>query len=167
MADSTGKPSFLKKAMLKNRSIGQTLKGYEFKLTIAEFPDLSAHFRTSQWPATKREIVDDNGFMGVSMPSYGALDNSPEITITAVENIEGKVMEMLRDVIVNGKEVTITMEAMPESADGIPPSALIREMEYCLLTSDAIDASTEDTTTTVKPSITVRCGWLNEDDVKA
>lgn len=160
MAKAIGNKSFVKKLYKSEKAIGPKLKGNEFKFTIEGYEGLTAHFRTSQWPKTQREIIDEKGHGGVGVPEYGALQNSGEITVTAVENIKGDVLKMLIEIIESGKEVNCKMESMSEANEGKSPDSLTRNLEDCLLVSDAIDGSTDDTATVVKPSITITYGWV-------
>lgn len=163
MAEIKGNVGFLKKAYKQDKALGQKLKGYEFKLTIEGYEHLTPMVRSAQFPAIKRTPVEDKGAMGVSVPSHGALENSGEITITFIETVKGDLLKALRQIIVNGEEPKITMEATPESTAGEAPKSLIFEMEDCLLACDAIDGSTEDTAALLKPSVTVTYGWLEQE----
>jgi hypothetical protein len=160
MAAAIGNKNFVKKIYKLEKAIGAKLKGNEFKFTIEGYEHLTAMFRTSQYPKTQREVIDEKGFGGVGAPEYGALQNSGEITVTAVENVKGDLLTMLREVIEAGKEVNCTMESMPESTAGVSAPSLVFEMEDCMLVSDAFDGSTDDTAAMVKPSITITYGWV-------
>lgn len=160
MATAIGNKKFVKKLYKSEKAIGTKLKGNEFKFTIAGYEHLTAMFRTAQYPKTQREIIDEKGHGGVGAPDYGALQNSGEITVTAVENIKGDLLKALREIIEAGKEVNCTMEAMPEATEGKSPESLVYELEDCLLVSDAFDGSTDDTAALVKPSITITYGWV-------
>jgi hypothetical protein len=160
MATAIGNKAFVKKLYKSEKAIGPKLKGNEFKFTIEGHEGLTPMFRTAQWPKTQREIIDEKGHGGVGVPEYGALQNSGEITITAVENIKGDLLKMLREVIEAGKEVNCTIESMSEANEGESPEPLTFLMEDCLLVSDAIDGSTDDTAAVVKPSITITYGWV-------
>jgi len=159
MAATEGNKGFVKRLYNSEKAIGTKLKSNEFKFTIAGYEGLTAMFRTAQWPKTQREVIDEKGHGGVGIPEYGMLQNSGEIVVTAVENVRGDLLSALRGIIERAEKVNCTMEAAPESTEGESPEALVRNLEDCLLTSDAFDGSTDDTAALVKPSITITYGW--------
>jgi hypothetical protein len=160
MSRVIGNKKFVKKLYQAERAIGVKLKGNEFKFTVIGYEHLTAMFRTSQYPKTQREIIDEKGHGGVGIPEYGMLQNSGEITVSAVENVKGELLKALREIIETGKEVNCVMESMPEFTGGESAAPLVFNLDDCLLVSDAFDGATDDTAAIVKPSITITYGWV-------
>ncbi len=149
----------LKTKFRKNLDAGEKLLGAEFEMTIDGYPDLTVLIRSTQLPAMGRADVEDFGPMGLNFTQHGPLENKGEITVNCVETIKGPVVRALQDMIRGKKYVNITIKPTPESLDGKPAKGATCRMEHCKLRSDAIELSTEDVQSLVKPSITVTYNW--------
>ena len=164
--NTQGNLGLLKTKFNQNLAAGEKLMGFEYEMVIDGYNDLTVLIRSSQMPALGREDVEDFGEMGMKFSQYGALQNSGQIAVTAVETITGRVLSALKEVVTNKKYVNITIRATPESMAGNSAPSLVTRLLHCKFASDAIDLSTEDTTALVKPSINITYNWIDNLDSK-
>jgi hypothetical protein len=153
-SNTKGNIGFLKKQYNQNKSLGEKAMAFEFKLTIAGYPNLSVLCRSAQIPAMGRSDVEDFGASGLKFVQHGALENSGEISIACVETITGDVLKTMREIIREKKYVDLTMELTSESTEGKHGAGQKVEMLDCKLRCDVIEFSTEDTAALVKPTMT-------------
>ena len=158
-SNSKGNIGFLKGKYQKNMAAGEKLSSAEFEMDVEGYPNLSVLVRSSQIPAIGRAEIEDFGPNGLKFYQQGPYENAGEITVTAVETIKGDVVHDLYDIVINKKYVNLTLKPTPESLAGGSPKGTAWRMEDCKLRCDAIDMSTEDVTSLVKPSITVAYNW--------
>jgi hypothetical protein len=149
----------LRNKFRKNIDAGEKLLGAEFEMVFDGYPDLTVLIRTAQMPAMGRADVEDFGPMGLNFTQHGPLENKGEITVTCVETIKGPVVRALQDMIRGKKYVNLSIKPTPESLGGTPAKGMTCRMEHCKMRSDAIEFSTEDVQSLVKPSITVTYNW--------
>lgn len=130
--NARGDVTFLKVKHTMNLMAGEKLAGHEFELTVDQYPDLSVVVRSAQMPAMGRSDMEDFGPMGLKFNQHGALENSGEITVTCVETIGGRVLQMIREIVKDKKYIDITIRATPESLSG---ASLTRSSSNCLTVS--------------------------------
>lgn len=162
-ADSKADRAGLKAQLNKNIAQGEKLMGFYFDMKIEGYPDFELRVRTTQYPAMGYELAEDFGQGGLKMNQQGALQNSQEITSSCVENLKGDTLKVLKDIILNKKQVKITFAAKAESLGGGKVPFTSCTMDHCILASEAIEFSTEDTTAIVKPSFTITTSWVDHD----
>jgi hypothetical protein len=163
-SNAKGNAGFLKKHYTQNKSMGEKAMGFEFKLSVAGFPNWSVLCRTSQMPAMGRSDVEDFGAGGIKFVQHGALENSGEISISCVETVKGDMIKDLRKIIREKKYVDITMEMTSESLDGAIGAGQKVIMLDCKLRCDVIEFSTEDTAALVKPTMTAIYNFIDLED---
>ena len=159
--NTKGNLGYLKKHYNQNKSMGEKAQAFEFKMTVKGYESWSVLCRSTQWPAMGRADVEDFGAAGLKFTQHGALENSGEMAITAVETVKGHMLRDLRKIVKNKEYVDITIELTPESTNGTPGEGQKITMNDCKLRSDAIDLSTEDTAALVKPSMTAVYNFLD------
>ena len=158
-SNTKGNLGFLKGKYKKNMAAGEKLSGAEFEMKIDGYDNLTVLIRSTQIPAIGRAEMEDFGPMGLKFVQQGPLENSGEISVTAVETIKGDVLKVIYDIVKNKKYVNLTIKPTPESLNGANPAGTGWRMEDCKLKSDAVDLATEDTTALVKPPITITYNW--------
>ena len=156
-----GNTGFLKQKFNLNMAAGEKLMGHEFEMRIDQYPDVNVLIRGTQFAAMGRSDVEDFGMMGLKFTQHGALENSGEITVTCTETLTGRALKMVRDIIKNKKYIDITIAATPESTSGATAAPLKQRLEYCKLRCDAVDLSSEDQASLVKPSLTIVYNWID------
>ena len=159
--NTRGDTGFLKNKFNLNLSAGEKLMGHEFEMAIDQYPDVNVLVRSTQFAAMGRSDVEDFGPMGLKFTQHGALENSGEITVTCAETLTGRALAMVRDIIKHKKYIDITIRSTPESTSGGSAAALKQRLEYCKLRCDAVDLSTEDQASLVKPSMTIVYNWID------
>lgn len=159
--NSKGDINYLHQKFNKNLAAGEKLKGYEFEMTIDQYPEISVLIRSTQIAAMGRADVEDFGPMGLKFVEHGALENSGEIAVTAVETLTGATLGMIRNIVKNKEYVDINIKATPESTSGKTVDALKHRYEHCKIRSDVIDLATEDQAALVKPAMTIVYNWIN------
>ena len=150
---------FLKKRFDQNIASGEKLLGSEYWAVIEGYEDISILFKTVQLPEQARQQIEDTMPGGLTMTQFGAYKNNGELTWQCVETIEGKVLAVVRDIILNKKYVNIKISAAAESNSG-ESKGLTRSLLHCLVFSDAVDFSSEDLTAVVRPSLRVVYNWV-------
>lgn len=159
-ANAKGDMGYLKKRIDQNIAVGEKLTGAEFWATIDGYEGISILFRTAQLPEQSRQQVDDTIPGGLTMSQYGAYKNNGEMPMMCSETIDGKVLAAVRKIVVNKEYVTLRVQAAAESNGGAD-KGLKRTLLYCLVFSDAVDLSSEDMTTVVKPNLRVVYNWVD------
>lgn len=158
-SNTKGNMSYVKQRFRNNLNAGEKLSGSEFEMVFNGNSNMTVLIRTTQLPPQGRADMEDFGPMGMKFTQHGALENSGEITVTAVETITGVVVPFITDLVRNKKYVDITIRPTPESLNGKSPSKTTCILEHCKLRCDAIDFSTEDVSVLVKPSMTIVYNW--------
>ncbi|MGL5294174.1 MAG: hypothetical protein ACRC9V_10490 [Aeromonas sp.] len=138
---------------------GEKLNSAEFEMVIDGYSNLSVLIRSTQIPAMGRSEIEDFGPQGLKFIQQGVLENSGEITVTAVETLNGEVLEAIYSIVVNKKYVNLEIKPTPESLNGGAPRGTAWRLENCKIRCEAIDLSTEDVTALVKPSMTITYNW--------
>lgn len=155
---------YMKDMYLKNRQAGEKLLANNFRLKFEGFDNLTVLVRTSQYPAMGHADVEDYSQGGLLMNQSGSLENNGEITVTCTETIKGDVLRALKDIILNKKQINIEMHSESESLGGKVDGSGCKMLD-CKLRSDPIEHSTEDQVALVKPSFTIKYGWVDHEGV--
>lgn len=164
LKNAKGDVGMLRNSYKKRIAAGEMVLGSEFKMSfLGQNQLLEVMVRTTQTPEYKRQEVEDFGPMGMGINQQGPLINKGQITVTCVEDLNGSVMEFVRDCVVNKKHVDIELQQTPESLGGSAPDALIHKMFDCTIGSEAVDLSTEDNTVLVKPSLLINYNWAEPE----
>jgi hypothetical protein len=153
----------VKNSYKKLVSMGEGVKGDDFRMTIEGYPDLEFLVQSTQLPALKREMIESKGPHGVMFNQQGNFMNAQDITITFKEVISGKALEALRAWVKNKEYKQVTLALISES---LPDSAVANSvvMEDAWIEIDAIDLSVDDTTTLIKPTGTIHGNWVTWAD---
>ncbi len=155
---------YLKSKYDKNKQKGEKLLGNNFELRIEGFDDMAILVRSTQYPAMAYADVEDYAHGGLLMTQAGSLENNGEITVVCTETITGEVLKMLKDIILNKRQVDVKLHTEAESLGGkVDGSGCI--MRDCKLRTDAVELTTEDTTSVVKPSFTIKYGWVDHETI--
>ena len=171
-----GNISLIRKSYKNNIAMGPAVNASAFRMIIHEYPKLEFLVQTTQIPELKREIIEAKGPLGVSFVSYGKPLNSGHITISFKEVISGACYKAIRDAVVNGKELSITLSLIPEEntlsvgsgpidlALSVPANNV--DLTGCLIELDTVDLSVDEGSTMVKPNGTIHYSWLSwyDDD---
>lgn len=144
-------------------SMGEGVKGDDFRMTVEGYADLEYLVQATQLPALKREVVESKGPHGVMFNQQGNFMNAQDITITFKEVISGKALEALRDWVKEKKYLQVTLALISESQ---PESNAANSvvLEDAWIEIDAVDLSVDDTTTLIKPSGTIHGNWVTWAD---
>lgn len=155
---------YMKKMYNRNKQAGEKLLANNFRLKIDGYTDNDILVRSTQYPAMGYADVEDYAHGGLLMNQAGSLENNGEITVTCSETIKGDVIKMLKEIILNKKQVDITLHSETESLGGAVPFSKCKMLD-CKLRSDAIEYSTEDQAALVKPSFTIKYGWVEHEGI--
>ncbi|WP_142971367.1 baseplate protein [Enterobacter hormaechei] len=158
-ANTKADTAFLKSRFNKNVAAGEKLIGSEFWMTFKGYENLSILVRSTQIPEMTREDVEDFGPGGMKFNQHGTLRNSGEYQVTCAETIEGTVLAAVKELVYGKKYIEVTVQAAAESNSG-DHKGLIRTFSHCKIYSDAIDFSSEDVTTVVRPTLRVVYNWV-------
>lgn len=150
---------YLKKRFDQNIAAGEKLIGAEFWAEVEGYPNLSILFRSIQIPEQARQDVEDTMPGGMTMNQHGALKNNGEMQMQCVETIGGAVLAAVREMVYGKKYVNIKIKASAESNSG-DSKGLERSLLHCKIYSDAVDFSSEDLTTVVRPNLRVVYNWV-------
>jgi hypothetical protein len=144
-------------------SMGEGIKGDDFRMTIEGYPDLEYLVQSTQLPSLKREMIESKGPHGVMFNQQGNFMNAQDITITFKEVISGKALEAIRDWVKNKSYLQVNLAIVSESQ---PESNTANSvvLEDAWIEIDAVDLSVDDTTTLVKPSGTIHGNWVSWAD---
>lgn len=151
--------AFLKSRFNKNLAAGEKLIGSEYWMTIKGYENLSVLVRSTQISEMTREDVEDYGPGGMKFNQHGTLRNSGEFQATCAETIEGTVLAAVKELVYGKKYVEIEMQAAAESNSG-EHKGLKRTYSHCKVYSDAVDFSSEDVTTVVRPTLRIVYNWV-------
>lgn len=155
---------YMKDMYLKNKQTGEKLLANNFRLVIEGYESLHVLVRSTQYPAMGYADVEDFAQGGLQMVQSGSLENSGEITVTATETIKGDVFKTLKNIILNKKQVDIKLHTETESIGGAIPFSSCKMLD-CKLRSDAVEYSAEDQVALVKPSFTIKYGWVDHEGI--
>lgn len=155
---------YLKGKYIKNKQAGEKLLANNFKLMIEGFDNFEILVRSTQYPSMGHADVEDFAHGGLTMVQSGSIENSGEVTVTATETIKGDVLSTLKKIILNKMQVNIKLHMEAESLGGEVPNTGCKMLD-CKLRSDAIELSTEDPAALVKPSFTIKYGWVDHEGV--
>ncbi|WP_241612940.1 baseplate protein [Rosenbergiella epipactidis] len=157
-ANSKPNMSFLKQRLNQNIAAGEKLISAEYWMTIKGYENISVLIRSTQLPEMTREDVEDVGPGGLKFNQHGVLRNSGEFQVSCVETIEGDVFKAVREWVREKKYLDITISAASESKGG-ENGGITRSFTHCKIYCDAVDFSSEDVTTAVRPSLRVVYSW--------
>ena len=153
-----GNISLLKKAYNEHVAMGEAAVASNFELIIKGHENLKTLVQAAQIPAFGREEIEVYAPLGVQFYQQGSYNNAGEMTITFKEVITGQVLQAIRDSVAKKEYLTLELRMVDESLpNGVAP--LKFKLEHCFIKLDAVDLSTDDRTTVVKPSGTVRYNW--------
>lgn len=158
-SNTKGQMSFVKQRFRNNLNAGEKLNGSEFEMVFDNNSNMTVLIRATQLPPQGRADVEDFGPMGMKFSQHGPLENSGEITVSAVETIKGVVIPFITDAIRNKKYIDIMIRPTPESLNGKSPSKTTCRLEHCKIRVDAVDLATEDVQALVKPNMTITYNW--------
>lgn len=158
-ANTKADTAFLKSRFNKNIAAGEKLVGAEYWMTFKGYDNLSILVRSTQIPEMTREDVEDFGPGGMKFNQHGTLRNSGEFQVTCAETIDGTVLAAVKDLVYGKKYIEATVQAAAESNSG-DHKGLIRTFSHCKIYSDAVDFSSEDVTTVVRPTLRVVYNWV-------
>ncbi|ENR5961783.1 baseplate protein [Enterobacter hormaechei] len=158
-ANTKADTAFLKSRFNKNVAAGEKLVGAEYWMTFKGYDNLSILVRSTQIPEMTREDVEDFGPGGMKFNQHGTLRNSGEYQVTCAETIDGTVLAAVKDLVYGKKYIEVTVQAAAESNSG-DHKGLIRTFSHCKIYSDAVDFSSEDVTTVVRPTLRVVYNWV-------
>ncbi|HEW9972591.1 baseplate protein (plasmid) [Enterobacter sp. JBIWA008] len=158
-ANTKADTAFLKSRFNKNIAAGEKLIGSEFWMTFKGYDNLSILVRSTQIPEMTREDVEDFGPGGMKFNQHGTLRNSGEYQVTCAETIDGAVLAAVKELVYGKKYIEVTVQAAAESNSG-DHKGLIRTFSHCKIYSDAVDFSSEDVTTVVRPTLRVVYNWV-------
>ncbi|EKS6507014.1 MULTISPECIES: baseplate protein [Enterobacteriaceae] len=158
-ANTKADTAFLKSRFNKNIAAGEKLIGSEFWMTFKGYDNLSILVRSTQIPEMTREDVEDFGPGGMKFNQHGTLRNSGEYQVTCAETIDGTVLAAVKELVYGKKYIEVTVQAAAESNSG-DHKGLIRTFSHCKIYSDAVDFSSEDVTTVVRPTLRVVYNWV-------
>ncbi|EQA6233102.1 baseplate protein [Enterobacter hormaechei] len=158
-ANTKADTAFLKSRFNKNVAAGEKLVGAEYWMTFKGYENLSILVRSTQIPEMTREDVEDFGPGGMKFNQHGTLRNSGEYQVTCAETIDGTVLAAVKDLVYGKKYIEVTVQAAAESNSG-DHKGLIRTFSHCKIYSDAVDFSSEDVTTVVRPTLRVVYNWV-------
>lgn len=150
--------AFLKQRYNKNKAAGEKLISAEYWMTIKGYENLSVLIRSTQFPEMTREDVEDIAPGGVKFNQHGVMRNSGEFQVSCVETIEGDVFTAVKDLVRNKLYVDLTVQAASESKAG-DAGGITRDFTDCKIYCDAIDMSSDDVTTAVRPSLRIVYNW--------
>lgn len=156
--------AYLKGMYTRNKQAGEKLLANNFRLKIEGYENLEVLVRSTQYPAMGHADVEDYAQGGLLMNQSGSLENNGEITVTCTETIKGDVLKMLKDIILNKRQVDVSMHTEAESLGGKVDGSGCKMLD-CKLRSDAIEHSTEDPAGLVKPSFTIKYGWVDHETI--
>lgn len=157
-ANTKADTAFLKSRFNKNVAAGEKLIGSEYWMTFKGYENLSVLVRSTQIPEMTREDVEDFAPGGMKFNQHGTLRNSGEFQVTCAETIEGTVLAAVKDLVYGKKYIEVTVQAAAESNGG-DHKGLIRNYSHCKIYSDAVDFSSEDVTTVVRPTLRIVYNW--------
>lgn len=157
-ANSKPNMSFLKQRLNQNIAAGEKLISSEYWMTIKGYENISVLIRSTQFPEMTREDVEDVGPGGMKFNQHGPLRNSGEFQVSCVETIEGDVFKAVREWVREKKYLDITISAASESKGG-ENGGITRSFTHCKIYCDAVDLSSEDVTTAVRPSLRIVYSW--------
>lgn len=158
-ANTKADTAFLKSRFNKNVAAGEKLVGAEYWMTFKGYENLSILVRSTQIPEMTREDVEDFGPGGMKFNQHGTLRNSGEYQVTCAETIDGTVLAAVKDLVYGKKYIEVTVQAAAESNSG-DHKGLIRTFSHCKIYSDAVDFSSEDVTTVVRPTLRIVYNWV-------
>lgn len=158
-ANTKADTAFLKSRFNKNIAAGEKLVGAEYWMTFKGYDNLSILVRSTQIPEMTREDVEDFGPGGMKFNQHGTLRNSGEFQVTCAETIDGTVLAAVKELVYGKKYIEVTVQAAAESNSG-DHKGLIRTFSHCKIYSDAVDFSSEDVTTVVRPTLRVVYNWV-------
>lgn len=157
-ANTKGDMTFLKSRFNKSLAAGERLVGAEFWMTIKGHEELSILVLTTQIPEMTREDVEDFAPGGMKINQHGPVRNSGEFQVTLGETIEGDVLKTVKEMVYGKHYMDVTMEGAAESNSGAN-KGLIRKYTHCKIYSDAVDFSSEDVTSIVRPTLRIIYNW--------
>jgi len=144
-------------------SMGEGIKGDDFRMTVEGYADLEYLVQSTQLPALKREVIETKGPHGVMFNQQGNFMNAQDITITFKEVISGKALEALRDWVTEKKYLQVTLALISESQpESVYANSVV--LEDAWIEIDAVDLSVDDTTTLIKPSGNIHGNWVTWAD---
>lgn len=150
----------VKNSYKKLVSLGEGVKGDDFRMTFDGYADLEFLVQSTQLPELKREMIESRGPHGVMFNQQGNFKNAGDLTITFKEVVTGKAYEALVEIARNKTYLKITLALISESQ---PESSQYTTavLEDAWIELDAVDLSVDDTTTLVKPSGTIHYNWVD------
>lgn len=149
---------FLKQRFNQNVAAGEKLISAEYWMTIKGYENLSILIRSTQFPEMTREDVEDVAPGGLKFNQHGVMRNAGEFQVGCVETIEGDVFKAVRELVREKKYVDIVVSAAAESKGG-HNAGVTRTYRHCKVSCDAIDMSSDDVTTAVRPSLRIAYSW--------
>ena len=150
--------NLLRETYKKMTSLGEVIKGQDFKMSVEGYSDLEFVIQSSTTPPTKREVVETYGPFGVKSIQQGRFMNEVEMQITFKETISGVVYAALTDWAKNKKYLDVTLELISESlSTPIDPHTWL--IEDCWIELDGADLSVEDAVP-LKPSGTLHGSYF-------
>jgi len=152
----------VKKSFNKFLAMGEKATGDNFRMTVAEYPDLEFMVQATQLPPIRRELVEYNGPHGVQVKQQGRIINAHDITITFIENIAGDILKTVREWVHKKKylEMTLSLVSEAETGSSVPNTVVL---EHTWIESEAIDLAVDDNTP-IKPSATLHANWVTYYD---
>lgn len=146
-------------------ALGEKASGADFKMEIAEYPDLTFLVSSVSLPAIQRENMETYGPHGIKVNQQGKFINAQDIPITFDEVITGKAYEALRDWVKNKRYLTVTIGMVSESLTESDPNTTV-VLEDCWIEMEATELGNENSATVVKPNGTLHANWVTwlDDD---
>jgi hypothetical protein len=148
----------VKKSFNKFLAMGEKATSDDFRMVVAEYPDLEFLVQTTQMPPIKREMVEIIGPHGVQVQQQGKVINAHEVPITFIETISGEVLKTVREWVKEKKYLDFTLSLVSEAKTGSDTNSTV-VFEKTWIESEGIELSVDDNTP-IKPSATLHVNWV-------
>ena len=150
--------SLLQQTYKKMASLGEAIKGQDFRLQIEGYSDLEYLIQSTTTPPLKREVVETVGQLGVKSIQQGRFINEMEMQITFKEVVSGVAFTALKDWVKNKKYLEALLTLVSES-NSSALDAHSWTIEDCWIELDGGDLSVEDAVP-MKPSGTLHGSYF-------
>jgi hypothetical protein len=158
---NTGKANIqkVKNKLKKTMALGESVKGSEFSVQIAGYPDLSLLISSTQMAPMQREGTERFVAFGAKVNEQGRFMNAQDITFTVEQVVSGASYRDLRKIIKNKEYVDIVIGLEGESFETNPENTV--KLESTWIELEGADVSHEDGAVGIKTSGTFHANWVS------
>lgn len=162
ISTNSGNVPYIKTGYKKLLGLGEGVTGEEFLMEFENNSNIKFLVQSAQIPAVQRDNIESRGPLGVQFNQQGAYKNAQDITITIKEVVKGVAYAFIRDWVVNHRYLTVKLTLTGEKFSANASTSWI--LEDCWIECEAAELSVEDSTTLVRPSITLHANWVGHED---